>query len=507
VDAPDLVYFSVPYLGIFTYRASWVLAISGGLLALALLGWLAARAGGARASGVLVGLGLSIVGASLSFGLALWLRSWVLGFYPEAGSLSAAIVYGEGWWVLTAAAGTFVIVTAIHAIARRWLTLGELALGAAILPLGLAIAVGVVAPLGAMNLQWPVAAALLAIALTGLLKARASGMVGWLVALLLALPVLVMLEPVVELVWLALTAQILAPLAAMMAITMYLCLPALDALREPNPWWAPLTGVLVAVGAFGYAVSSSGPSDDRPAPSTLVYAYEHGTGSALWATDPKADPGLDSEAIAWAEARAGSPFSRTRDMSVFGYPAGPTPVTDAPLLDAPRPDVRILSDSIEGTVRQVTLSVRSRIGAELLRFQRDPPGRTRILSLNGIPIEQPDSLRWIEHYGEPDSAGVVLSLRMPATEPIGIHVIEHVVPAYDLLGTDPFQRPADLMPDVNAMSDRAVFSFSVGAYADPRHAFMPDADEAQPAQTFQQPTPATPQPPPEPADSSAAPTG
>ena len=32
-------------------------------------------------------------------------------------------------------------------------------------------------------------------------------------------------------------------------------------------------------------------------------------------------------------------------------------------------------DTIEGTIRDVTLSVRSRIGAEMMRFQRDAPGR------------------------------------------------------------------------------------------------------------------------------------
>jgi hypothetical protein len=475
VNAPDTVYFTVPFLGLFVYGASWVMAISGALLALALLAWLGARMGGARVSGVLVGLGLAILGASLSFGLALWLRSWVTGFYPEAGSLSGAVLYREGWWILAAAAGTFFIVMTIHGIARRWLTVGELALGATAIPLVLAVGVGFVAPLGAMNLQWPVAAALISIALAGLLGSRANRTVGWILTVLLAVPVLVLLEPLVELVWLAMTAQLIAPLAVVVAAALYLCLPALDGLRHPNSWWAPATGVIVAAGAFGVAVASAGPSAERPAPSTLVYAYEHGSGGALWATDPKADPVLDAEAVAWAEERAGGPFARTRDMADFGYPPGPMPVTDAPLIDAPRPDVQILSDSIEGAVRQVTLSVRSRVGAELLRFQRDPPGRTRILSVDGNAIEEPDSLRWLEHYGEPDSAGVVLRLRMPATEPIGIHVIEHVVPAYDLLGPDPFQRPADLMPDVNAMSDRAVFSYSIGAYADPRHAFMPDA--------------------------------
>jgi hypothetical protein len=473
VDAPDDVYFSVPLLGLFVYNASWVMAISGLLLVLTLLAWVGARVGGARVSGVLVGLGVAVLGGALSFGLALWLRSWALGFYPEAGSLSGAILYREGWWVLAAAAGTFFIVTTLHGIARRWLSATELALGAAVVPLALTITVGFVAPLAAMNLQWPLAAALLSIAVMGLLRSRSAGRFAWIVALVLAVPVLAMLEPVVELVWLAMTIQLLAPIAVLMAIALQLCLPALDSLRHPNSWWAPAVGVVVAAGAFGVAISSSDPSDDRPAPSTLVYAYEHGTGRAMWATDPKADPTLDALAVDWASTGIGG-FPRTQDLTDFGYAAN-MPVADAPLVDAPRPEVRILADTIEGTIRDVTLSVRSRIGAEMMRFQRDAPGRTRILSMDGIAITNPDSLRWVEHYGVPDSAGVVLELRMPADEAIGIHVLEHLVRPWELTGPEPFRRPADLMPDVNAMSDRAVFRYSVAAYADPRHAIMPEA--------------------------------
>jgi hypothetical protein len=175
-----------------------------------------------------------------------------------------------------------------------------------VLPLGLAVWLGFAAPFAAMNLQWPVAAAVLASVMAGLLGSRAQGTVGWVATLALAAPVLSLLEPLTELMWLAMTVQLIAPLAALMAMTLYLCLPAVDALRHPNSWWAPVTGLSVAAASFGMAVLSAGPNADRPAPSTLVYAYQHGTGSAVWATDPNADPVLDATAREWAAARAGS---------------------------------------------------------------------------------------------------------------------------------------------------------------------------------------------------------
>jgi hypothetical protein len=478
VDGPDAVYFTVPVLGLVVYGGSWVIPISGCLIALALLSFIVARSGRARVSGVITGLGLSVLGGALAFGVALWLRTWVLGYYAEAGSLSGSVLHSEGWWVLAAAAGAFFIVTAIHGIARRWLTATELSLGAVLVPLGAAVWLSFAAPLAAMNLQWPVASALLASVVIALLGSRASGTVGWLTTMALAAPILVLLVPLTELMWLAMSVQLIAPLAVLIALTLHLSLPALDSLRHPNSWWAPVTGLAVAAGSFGMAVLSARPSADRPAPSTLVYAYEHGTGQALWATDPAADPVLDAEAIAWAADRAGSSFSRTRDMSDFGYPTGPAPVTDARLVTAPPPEVLVLNDSIEGNVRNVMLSVRSNLGAELIRFRLDPAGQTRLLSINGVALEDPELLEQAEHVGQPDSAGIVLELRMPASDPIGLYVIEHLMRPSELLGPDPFERPEDLAPDVNAMSDRAVFSYSVAAYVDPRHAFMPGA--AQP---------------------------
>ena len=176
-------------------------------------------------------------------------------------------------------------------------------------------------------------------------------------------------------------------------------------------------------------------------------------------------------------------------MSDFGYPAGPMPVTDARLVSAPPPQVTVLTDSIDGPVRRVALSVRSNLGAEWIRFRLDPPGRTRLLSINGMSVEEPNLLEWAEHIGQPDSAGIVLELRMAATDPIGLYIVEHLLRPSELLGPAPFERPDDLAPDVSTMSDRAVFSYSVAAYADPRHAYMPGAGVsarqpvAQPSET------------------------
>ena len=463
VDAPNLVYFSVPLLGLVVYDPTWVLPITGGLVvAFALLMLLAVRRG-ARPAGVGAAVGVAVLGGALAYGAGLGLLRWTAAFHPEAGSLSGALYHSEGWYVLGLAAAALVVVTALDGISRRWLRPHELTAGALLLPLVLAAWLGFAAPLGAMNLQWPVASALLSALAVLLLGSRASGPIGWIATLLCALPVLVLMVPTIELLWITLSIEQAPVLAVLMAMGAYLCLPALESLRHPNAWWAPLAGLVVAAGAFGLGTLAARPSAARPAPSTLIYAYDHETDAAVWATDRAADPTLDSAAIAWAAGGTGASFAPTRDLTEFGFEAEELSVADAPVFAPAPPYVVILADSTEGASRRVTLGVRSEIGAELLRFQLDPLSSTRLMALNGRAVTEPGSLTWAEHWGEPDSL-VMLDLTLRAGEPLALHVVEHLLRPEEIVGLDGvFRRPLELAPDVSTGSDRAVFRSSVSA--------------------------------------------
>jgi hypothetical protein len=477
VDAPDAVYFTLPLVGLVVYDAAWVLPVTGGLAALLLLVGLLARRAKARLAGLVAAVGVAILGAALSWGAARALLSWADRFHPEAGALAGSLYHHEGWYIVALVAAVLAIVTALHGVARRWLSGLELVLGATLVPFGLAVWTTFTAPLAAMNVQWPVAAALASGLLLALLPSASRGMVGWLALLLLTVPALAFLVPLAELLWLSLTFRALGFVAVVAAVALHLSLPAIDALRHPNGWWAPLTAVAACAGALWLGTSSADADPDSPAPSTLVYAYEHGTSTAFWVTDPDADLVLDAEAIAWAEARAGAPFAATLDMTPFGLTWDAAPVAVAGVAEVAPPEIVILSDSVDGGARRVRLGARSRIGAERLTFLREAGSRTRILAIGGTPVERPGSVTAFDHWGVPDSL-VVLELDMPAGEAIGLHVVEgHLRPAL-ILGAGAFARPASLAPDVSTGSDRALFRYSVAAWADPRQAQAPPSTAA-----------------------------
>jgi len=470
VNAPNRVYFSVPGIGLITYPQAAVHLLSALLVGLFAVFVLVAVRGGARPVGALAGLGIAVVVGGAGFGMGTTLLDRVSERHAEVGALHGSLFHSEGWYVLAVAFGTLAVMTAVVAVGRRWLSRDEVMIGALVLPIVAAVGFGIAAPLGAMHLQLPALAAVLAALIASLLGTRATGVLGWLATLLLAVPVLLILLPIVELVWLALTLRLLGALAVLIAVGMLLCLPALDALRAPNVWWAPASVGALAALSLGVGVAVSGSSDRRPAPSTLAYAYEHGSGEALWITGPSQGGDADgASGRSWAEERAEGPFDETRDVSAFGYLGGVVPVRRASVTSAQPPLVEVLADSIVGSERFVELGVRSAVGAEMLGFQLSEG--TRLRAINGFELENADAIRRADHWGEPDGS-VRLTLTMPSAEPIGMHVVEHLLRPEELLGDAAFQRPAGLAPNVNRLSDRAMFRYSVAAFVDPRHAFL-----------------------------------
>jgi len=480
VDEPSVVYFSVPGLGLVVYGRVWVLPISA-LLVLGFVGVASiSRRRGARAGHVLGAVGLTAGVALVAYALADATFSWLTLRHPEYGALEGSAFHSEGWYVLAIAWVAIGLLSASSGAVRRWITPVELALGALVLPLLLAVVMSFVVPFGAMTLQWPVAACLLSLTLVSLLGSRRAGAVGWIAAATLAVPVFLMLQPVVELLWLAMSLEIAGVLAVATVVGFALCLPLLLHLESPNRWWAPASALVLGGITLATGLASSRPSPDRPAPSTLLYAYEHGADSAFWVTRGSDRPSRsvtpagegDGAELAvavspWAQERAGAAFTTLRDMRPFLHGSGPVPVAPARVVRADPPAVEVVGDTVFAGRRRAVLAVRSRVGAERVVFEVE--GDTRATAINGKILGDAERLRYVEHWGVPDGE-ILLEVAMPAGGAIEVQVVEHLLRPEELLGAGTFRRPPELAANVVAQSDRALFRYSVAAFVDPRRA-------------------------------------
>lgn len=465
VRAPDVVYFTLPLIGMVVYPVAWVLPITVLLLLLGVGAVFLARRRGARVSAIVIGFGVALVATSLGY-LAGWLLlDQTYAAHPEAGQLPGALYYGEGWYVLALAIVALLIVSGSVAVARRKLSVTELTLGGVLLPLVAAVVVTLAAPLAAAPLQWPVIAAFLSVLIAALLGAHVRGVAGWLLALLVAAPVFAFVVPLTELLWLAGTLRLAAPLGALMVCGLFLAVPAVEHLHTRNGWWLPLVAILGAGASVGMARLGSAVSPVTPVPTTLAYLYERDTNRGLWISDEATIDAPDSPAYAWLASRVASPFDSIADLSASGYWPESAPVADAPPATAPALTLRIQRDTTVGAVRRVTLGVRSEIGAERLYIRRSGGAAgTRIVSINGRALTDPYAVQWVDHWGVPDSL-VVLELEMPAASDIALTVSEHLLRPTEILGPGTFQRPPGLQANVMRSSDRAILTTRLGGPA------------------------------------------
>ncbi len=481
VDAPDVSYISLPVVGLVAYGRLWIWVLGGAAVVLWAVALVAARRGGLRAGGLAAGLVASCALLATAGAAAHFLYGWRRGAHPEFGALHAGAFHSEGWYVLAVVSAAFVIATLFVSLLRRWFSTAELALGALVPPLALAAAATALFPMAAVNFQWPVLAGCVgALAVAGLPRDRRPGHLRWAVAVLAAVPAVAVLTPFTEAVWLAMGMELAPVLAVLAGLAFVLVLPLLDALREPNGWWAPVAGSVMAGLFLAAGMSAAAPSADRPAPSTLVYLLDRETGSAWWGTHPARDdthPGM-----AWAVAVAG-PFDAAAPESLAQFTTGRLryAVAAAEPLDLPPPAVEVVTD-VSAASGNLRVSVTSEIGAEMMLFRlRDAqpaPGASRsagaagivraegaglrLAGLNGKPLAAGDRPDRVVHWGAPEG-GVLLDFEVrPGDGVLRFAVIEHHLRPGELVGRTVFARPPELAPNIRLLSDRAMIRTVVG---------------------------------------------
>ena len=461
VHAPDKSYLSLPVLGLVTYGKLWIWLLGVAAVVLWVVALVVVRLGGARISGFAAGFLASVVQLGGVGVAAFYLFVWRRGAHPEFGVLHAGAFHSEGWYVLAIVAVAFVLATLSLMLLRRWFSTGELAVGALFVPVALAAVCTVMFPMAAVNFQWPALAGCIgALAVTGVAPNARLGLLRWIGVVLAAVPVVAVLMPLTEAVWLAMGMALGWAVAVLVGLVFLQVVPLLDTLREPNGWWAPVAGLVLAGIFLAVGMSTARPSPDRPAPSTLVYLMDRETGSAYWGTDPTRD---DSDpGVAWAAAAVG-PFdaggSAEEALRVFNTGGVRYALAATEPVELPPPSVAVVTDTaVAGETLRI--SVTSRIGAEMMLF-RSGDGGSRLAALNGKAVAARAGSWPMEHWGEPEG-GVLLDFdRASAGDVLHFTVVEHHLRPGELLGNTVFARPADLAPNIRTLSDRAMIRTTV----------------------------------------------
>ncbi len=453
-NAPDKSYVSVPFVGLVTYGTLWITVLGAVAVALWVVLFIAGKRFALRTGAVVASMFASLAYLAIVGAMAYGIFTWRSGAHPELGALYAGAFHQEGWYVLAILCGALAVAAIVGGVLRLRLTAAELATGGLIVPVALAAIATVAFPMAAMNLQWPaIAGCLGAFAVVGMRPQRRMGFPRWLLVLLGAVPVVVMFTPLTEMIWAGLGLNLAAALAVTMGFAFILMFPALEVLREPNGWWAPV-GVLMAGGAFlATGISTATPSADRPAPSTLVYAMDRDAGAAHWGTDPTRPD--DDPGIVWATSVAGPFTAASAPDSLRGFTVLQRRYAVAPaeVIDVPPPVVAMVVDTMRAD-RTPRLAVASAIGAEMMLVGFEDSTRIGAVNAQAVPLEARSAI--LEYWGNLER-GVVLDLMPdPGVDIVHLAIVEHHLRPAELVGPDRFRRPSELAPNTRMLSDRAM---------------------------------------------------
>jgi hypothetical protein len=459
VSVADASFFPVPLLGMVVYPPEGAYVVAAGLVVLLfgaiLLLW---RASGG-AGGVVIGLLIAIAVLGINAAAAYFAFPWLASLHPEYGTLDGSAFHQEGWYAGALLALSLATGVGLLSLARLRFGLGSLVLGSALVPVLAALAATLFAPSAAANLQWTaVFAAAAAAVVSGVGRGARLGVGRWLLLVVLTAATFAIVVPMTELVWLSFGIGAALLTGVLVANVTVLTLPLLDAFRQPSGALTTVAALITAVVLGGVGVLQARPSREHPAPSTLIWALDHDSARALWATLPDGGEG-------WAANRTGVELSQERELTRWLMAEGVNYLTGpAPVMAIPPVEVRTVRDSVAEGGRRVTLALRSPTRAPFIAV-RLPDGDVRVARINDVELRTTgadgERAREIHHYGWPEGELTLeLSIGPTVTEPT-LEVIEQHFRPELLLGAHWFVRPPTLVPNVAGRSDRALIRDNV----------------------------------------------
>jgi hypothetical protein len=232
-----------------------------------------------------------------------------------------------------------------------------------------------------------------------------------------------------------------------------LLLPQLAALAPQRQRWLPLGTLVVGVALLLLATSLSGFSVEQPKANTVIYRLDADTGQAHWLTlnDSRAGRGTRAQLDEWT----GQFFPDGGEEVSFnpwlnGWLPGEYPALQkaAPVVELPKTQVNVLSDTVEDGQRRVQWQMVA--PPEVLETYLDVQlaGRVLVLKLNGQPVDVGDSADTAMHFNLYGRAaeGFVFDVIVEGENPITLTMQDHIPTLPEAPGLEIQPRPEWMMP-------------------------------------------------------------
>lgn len=418
------VYFDVLGSFLVRYPTSLVLPLTlASLLLFAGVVALGFRKGQLTVGGIAAGAGAFVLSALGVFGLvtlAWWLTTKLLSEETAQWPAYHSDSYLLGFVALSVGA-----TLSIYAFFRRRVAVRNLAVGALGCWLCLAALTGIYLPGASYLFMWPLLFSLLGLAFTFVSKGRGALSVKELAVLTAcALPGIILLTPMVNLIYTGLGVGWAAAVMVLVVLLLGLLIPHFDLMPARGRLLAPLT--LLAVGAGVVAASGLTAKFDssRPTQNNIFYGLESGTGRAVWAS-------MDEKPDVWTAKVFARGAERKTLTDFFPLSNRKFLQAEAPAVALAAPEIQLLGSGQSADARDLHLHVTSARRAPVIYLQLDSDAEVISALVDGKPValSAPDgqrrkALRWGMHYYAPRPEGFDLKLTVRSSTPLRIKAID-----------------------------------------------------------------------------------
>lgn len=452
LQARDAVYFWLPILNVAPrYSSLWAVPLAAAATGLFLVAVVRARRRREASLGGLVLAALIVAGFTGALGYLGWRFGRLVGALHERW-LPDGDVLTSGPYAASMVAGIVAVWLVLYVLLRKKFAAHSIALGALLVWVLAALASSWFLVGGSYVLVWPLAGG--ACAVLALSTGRQDSGVGLgraILLSLLAVPAILILWPLAHAFFSAmgLSPEGGAAMGTLAALGVGVLAIQSEAIVERRRWWPSGIALLVALVSLVIAMAVTRYSDRHPKPVNMLYVMDADARRAHW-TARVDRPDAWLQQYLGAAPRSGRPQALVPPWSsvagIPGYLNG-----DAPVVDLPAPQARLLANVPAEGGRTVTFRVTpAREGDDLSVWVNGVS--TLDAAVDGIRVpgpfrpRAPDDTAWSLGYANAPVTGVTIALTLKGSQPLTVAVVERWAGLPRIPDIVFAPRPASLMP-------------------------------------------------------------
>ena len=263
---------------------------------------------------------------------------------------------------------------------------------------------------------------------------------------LLAVPGIILLSPIINLMFIALTINMSGVIVVMVVLLLGLLIPYLSLIASHHKWFLPLTTLLVSL-IFLFAGSfTAGFDANHPKPNSIFYGLNADTGKAIWAS-------ADEKSDEWTSQFLSNKFEKNVLSEFLPMVSAQFINSPAPVVLLTPPKIEVLSNDLSDDIRTIRMHITSPRQARVMNISLDSETEVLAAQVNGkqikyksLPTTSKSPKPWGLDYFAFPTEGIELTLNIKATQALVLRAVDRSDELPQIPGKSFKPRPNYMMP-------------------------------------------------------------